>query len=198
MKKIILIIALIAGFSASAQVDFSKKSFDRKQLKKELKVSKKNDKHKLIVSVLPEYDETKSLTVEGMGALRIFSKAARRVFEEAMFSEGFNVIDRSTIDNRFKVDKKGGVFDEGQIALGKTKQYNSSYLLRFKSRDKTFKVGGVWRNGEVAVFDLDIIDMSQGGKIVARAQYRGKALPPEIFYPALASELRSKINENKN
>ena len=197
MNKLTIVLGLLAVSTATAQVDFSEKSFDRKELKKELKAKKKDQKHKLIVEVAPDYDANQSLTIEGAGTFRFFGKGNREVFEEAFFAEGFNIIDRSTVDKRFKISKRGKVMDEGEIAIGRTKNYNSNYILRFRAKDKTFKIGGIARKwGEVANFDLDIIDLSQGGKIVARAQYKGKALPPEVFYPALARELRNQINKN--
>ena len=206
MKKYILLFAILISGVAQAQVDFSKKSFDRKALKKEVKMKKKENKHKLIVFVSADYDESRSWSIEGRGTVRVFGKQARQVFEESMFNEGFKIIDLSTIDNRVKINRKQkkilelkeelGLTNTDDIAIGKTKEYQSTYVVKFKAKDKTFKLGGIARKwGEVADFDMKVIDLSQGGKIVARAQYKGKALPPEVFYPALAEELRSKINQ---
>ena len=123
------------------------------------------------------------------------------LFEDSMFNEGFFITDASSIDERFKISKEGGLFDEGEIAIGKTKKYTSAYVIRFAKNKKTsgfFKQESRFiKSGLRLISDLElrIIDLSQSGKIVARVSFFGKAIKEKILFPIIAKELRAKIVE---
>ena len=195
MKKLLLVLLLVPLVSFG-QVKKSEISIDRETAREELK----NIGEELKVIVTNDYDPDRSLTIDEGKFWRI-DKKATVLFEDSMFNEGFFITDASSIDERFKISKEGGLFDEGEIAIGKTKKYTSAYVIRFAKNKKTsgfFKQESRFiKSGLRLISDLElrIIDLSQSGKIVARVSFFGKAIKEKILFPIIAKELRAKIIE---
>ena len=195
MKKLLLVL-LFVPFVSFGQVKKSEISIDRETAREELK----NIGEELKVIVTNDYDPDRSLTIDEEKFWRV-DKKATVLFEDSMFNEGFFITDASSIDERFKISKEGGLFDEGEIAIGKTKKYTSAYVIRFAKNKKTsgfFKQESRFiKSGLRLISDLElrIIDLSQSGKIVARVSFFGKAIKEKILFPIIAKELRAKIVE---
>ena len=195
MKKLLLVL-LFVPFVSFGQVKKSEISIDRETAREELK----NIGEELKIIVTNDYDPDRSLTIDEGKFWRI-DKKATVLFEDSMFNEGFFITDASSIDERFKISKEGGLFDEGEIAIGKTKKYTSAYVIRFAKNKKTsgfFKQESRFiKSGLRLISDLElrIIDLSQSGKIVARVSFFGKAIKEKILFPIIAKELRAKIIE---
>jgi len=130
MKKLLLVLLLIPLVS-SGQVKKSEVSIDRESAREELK----NIGEELKITVTNDYDPDRSLTIDKGKFWRV-DKKATVLFEDSMFNEGFFITDASSIDERFKISKEGGLFDEGEIAIGKTKKYTSAYVIRFAKNKK--------------------------------------------------------------
>ena len=195
MKKLLLVL-LSVPLVSFGQVKKSEISIDRETAREELK----NIGEELKIIVTNDYDPDRSLTIDEGKFWRI-DKKATVLFEDSMFNEGFFITDASSIDERFKISKEGGLFDEGEIAIGKTKKYTSAYVIRFAKNKKT---RGLFKNESrfiksglrlISDLELRIIDLSQSGKIVARVSFFGKAIKEEILFPIIAKELRAKIIE---
>ena len=195
MKKLLLVL-LFVPFVSFGQVKKSEISIDRETAREELK----NIGEELKIIVTNDYDPDRSLTIDEEKFWRV-DKKATVLFEDSMFNEGFFITDASSIDERFKISKEGGLFDEGEIAIGKTKKYTSAYVIRFAKNKKTsgfFKQESRFiKSGLRLISDLElrIIDLSQSGKIVARVSFFGKAIKEKILFPIIAKELRAKIIE---
>ena len=195
MKKLLLVL-LFVPFVSFGQVKKSEISIDRETAREELK----NIGEELKIIVTNDYDPDRSLTIDEEKFWRV-DKKATVLFEDSMFNEGFFITDASSIDERFKISKEGGLFDEGEIAIGKTKKYTSAYVIRFAKNKKTsgfFKQESRFiKSGLRLISDLElrIIDLSQSGKIVARVSFFGKAIKEKILFPIIAKELRAKIVE---
>ena len=200
MKKLLLVL-LFVPFVSFGQVKKSEISIDRETAREELK----NIGEELKIIVTNDYDPDRSLTIDEEKFWRV-DKKATVLFEDSMFNEGFFITDASSIDERFKISKEGGLFDEGEIAIGKTKKYTSAYVIRFAKNKKQTRglfikrpdiAGQFIKSGLRLISDLElrIIDLSQSGKIVARVSFFGKAIKEKILFPIIAKELRAKIVE---
>tara|TARA_B100001564_G_scaffold179656_1_gene150917 strand:+ start:235 stop:996 length:762 start_codon:yes stop_codon:yes gene_type:complete len=200
MKKLILFL-LSVPIVLSGQVETSKESIDRASSRKKIKLEKEEFEGSLKIIVATDYDPNRSLTIDKTKGEWIMGKKSRQLFEDAMFSEGFFVTDINSIDKRFKISKKGGLLEEGEIAIGRTNTYSSAYIMRFKKNQKKDLLMGFSgkllksKIGLISDFDLRIIDLSQSSKVVARVFYDGPSTNENIIYPILAKGLRSKIKE---
>ena len=202
MKKLLLVL-LFVPLVSSGQVKKSEVSIDRESAREELK----NIGEELKITVTNDYDPDRSLTIDKGNFWRL-DKKATVLFEDYMFNEGFFINDVSSIDERFKISKEGGLLDEGEIAIGKTKKYNSAYVIRFVKNKKPTNalfnkialtdIGGNLIKSKLRVIsdlELRIIDLSQSGKLVARVSFYGKAIKEKLLFPIIAKELRAKIIE---
>ena len=202
MKKLLLVL-LFVPLVSSGQVKKSEVSIDRESAREELK----NIGEELKITVTNDYDPDRSLTIDKGNFWRL-DKKATVLFEDSMFNEGFFINDVSSIDERFKISKEGGLFDEGEIAIGKTKKYSSAYVIRFVKNKKPTNalfnkialtdIGGNLIKSKLRVIsdlELRIIDLSQSGKLVARVSFYGKAIKEKLLFPIIAKELRAKIIE---
>ena len=210
MKKYILLFAILISGVAQAQVnsssvDFSNKK-ERKALNKKAKQQEKANRSKLIVILNEDFDDTKSLTIEA-SALKAKD---RQIVEDAFYSNGFTVIDRSTKKDAVKLSRKErktqelkkelGIEDEKEdFELSRGVEYQSTYVLRFGAKSRL--AGKIAKSlilptdfNDLNVFGMQIIDLNQGGKVIARASYRGKKVDKTVFYGALAKELRRQVD----
>ena len=198
----------------SSVVDFSNNK-ERKALNKDAKKARKASKGKLIIELNEDFDSSRSLSIES-NRMSIFD---RQVLEDAFYAQGFSIIDLSTRAETYKKTRKERRTDELKDRLGITEEagveketsgieYQSTYVLRFRSSKKGGNYGETLKSNltlgiatiknAVSIFDMKIIDLSQGGKVIATAYYKGKKVKKALFYSSLAFELRKQIeNQNK-
>ena len=212
MRNLITILLTIGMlYSAQAQTTISfKDKAKRTKVKTESKHQKRK-KSELIINVADNYSSDQSITIELKGQKKIY-----QTVERVMFDNGFKVYNRKSVDTREKITKRGGLLEEGEIAIGKTEQYQSNYILtiRVKKSHSAYSIGGavaarlatlgtagnmsekIKPNSKIKEFELLITDVSNGGQIVARAEYIGKAVDFTGFITVVFSELKNNINLN--
>ena len=225
MKKYILLFAILISGVVQAQVstssvDFSNKK-ERKALNRAAKKQDKKNKGKLIVALNEDFDESRTLSIEGG---QLWKAVVRKEFEDAFYQSGFSIIDLSTKNTSQKLSRKEkktqklkkrlGLLEENEDEVfeltGKETKYESTYVLRFGSANRgsagriLLAIGTLGyseflipKSKSVTNFGMQIIDLSQGGKIIARASYDGPPVDRSVFFSSVAGELRNQINTQK-
>ena len=181
MKKIILIITLIAGFSAAAQTS---------------NVRVRSNIH---------FNKSETITVETAA----FSPELTGQLEDALWDAGFKVISERSARQFVRLEQVGSSFESNTKTLSEGSEINSVYIITANGREANVRKGvdaaavglAIATGGLSSIFHhpegkglkvrriaFNIIDL-KSGEIVAKINYDGKKIQASQLFKLIVQRL---------
>ena len=171
MKKIILLIAVFAGFYSSAQIE------------------------EVRVRTSKNFDQNASITVESSS----FSAEFSGKLEDALWDAGYEIISERVARDIVQLESKGSDYINNTQTLSSSREIKSVYLITSNGRDSDVKekkgrglgtagkivgtvligpaallIPGGKKGFNIKQITFNIIDLRDGGAIVAKISYNGR------------------------